>query len=247
MAIRTTSTATTTTRSVDGDMTVEEFKEWLMKFDTDRDGRISREELKRAIRSIRGRFSGWKSHRGIRFADSDGSGFIDEAEMGNLVEFARKSLGLKIAWETAVPSCVLYSLCRQNFDQFKDRAGLAEEGRGNETIARLGGGRARMISKQEEGDEEFGSSFDSDQGYDEEADYEGREKEEEDEEIGREEACPADQDRKSHNVAALVRYAGFSAIFDCSLVQMILQIAESRVSFDTKIDRFGVRTRSLFP
>ncbi|RZR86657.1 hypothetical protein BHM03_00013898 [Ensete ventricosum] len=76
-----------------------------------------------------------------------------------------------------------------------------------------------MISKQEEGDEEFGSSFDSDQGYDEEADYEGREKEEEeeDEEIGREEACPADQDQKSQNVAALVRYAGFSAIFDCSL------------------------------
>ncbi|KAJ8504198.1 hypothetical protein OPV22_005084 [Ensete ventricosum] len=64
-----------------------------------------------------------------------------------------------------------------------------------------------MISKQEEGDEEFGSSFDSDQGYDEEADYEGREKEEEeeDEEIGREEACPADQDQKSQNVAALVR------------------------------------------
>ncbi|URE00409.1 hypothetical protein MUK42_19756 [Musa troglodytarum] len=77
-------------------MTVEEFKEWLMKFDTDRDGRISREELKRAIRSIRGRFSGWKSRRGISYADSDGSGFIDEGEMDNLVAFARKSLGLKI-------------------------------------------------------------------------------------------------------------------------------------------------------
>ncbi|CAL9179066.1 unnamed protein product [Musa hybrid cultivar] len=97
MAIRTTSTAaTTTTRSVNGDMTVEEFKEWLMKFDTDRDGRISREELQRAIRSIRGRFSGWKSRRGIRYADSDGSGFIDEGEMDNLVEFAQTSLGLRI-------------------------------------------------------------------------------------------------------------------------------------------------------
>lgn len=78
-----------------------------------------------------------------------------------------------------------------------------------------------MTSKQEGEDEELGSSFDSDQGYDEESDYGGQEEEEveeEDEEIGTEEACSADQDRKSQNVAALVRYAGFSVIVDCSLV-----------------------------
>ncbi|THU67599.1 hypothetical protein C4D60_Mb05t26390 [Musa balbisiana] len=65
-----------------------------------------------------------------------------------------------------------------------------------------------MTSKQEGEDEELGSSFDSDQGYDEESDYGGQEEEEveeEDEEIGTEEACSADQDRKSQNVAALVR------------------------------------------
>ncbi|THU49055.1 hypothetical protein C4D60_Mb06t05540 [Musa balbisiana] len=83
-------------RSLEGDMTVDEFKEWLKRFDTDRDGRISREELKRAIRSIRGRFSGWKSKRGIKYSDADGNGFIDEDEFDNLVDFAQKSLGLKI-------------------------------------------------------------------------------------------------------------------------------------------------------
>ncbi|CAL9092035.1 unnamed protein product [Musa acuminata var. zebrina] len=83
-------------RSLEGDMTVDEFKEWLKRFDTDRDGRISREELKRAIRSIRGRFSGWKSKRGIKYSDADGNGFIDEGEFDNLVDFAQKSLGLKI-------------------------------------------------------------------------------------------------------------------------------------------------------
>ncbi|XP_010943034.1 polcalcin Cyn d 7 [Elaeis guineensis] len=87
---------TTTTRSLDGDMTVEEFKEWLKKFDTNKDGRISREELRKALRSVRVRFSGWKSSRGIRYADTDGDGFIEDGEIDNLVEFAQKSLGLKI-------------------------------------------------------------------------------------------------------------------------------------------------------
>ncbi|XP_008777302.1 polcalcin Phl p 7-like [Phoenix dactylifera] len=94
MAIR--NNVTTTTRSLDGDMTVEEFKEWLKRFDTNKDGRISRDELRRAIRSVRGRFSGWKSNRGIRHADTDGDGLLDDGEIDNLVEFAQKSLGLKI-------------------------------------------------------------------------------------------------------------------------------------------------------
>ena len=85
------------TRVLDGDMTVEEFKQWLRMFDTDGDGRISRNELRQAIRAIGGRFSSWKSGRGIKQADSDGDGFIDEDEIDNLVEFAQKSLGLKIA------------------------------------------------------------------------------------------------------------------------------------------------------
>ncbi|KAJ6810816.1 polcalcin Cyn d 7-like [Iris pallida] len=85
-----------TTRAVHWDMTVDEFKEWMRRFDTDADGRISRDELRRAIRSLGGRFSGWKSRNWIRQADSDGDGYIDDGEIDNLVEYARKSLGLKI-------------------------------------------------------------------------------------------------------------------------------------------------------
>ncbi|KAK1256935.1 Calcium-binding protein CML24 [Acorus gramineus] len=79
-----------------GEITVEEFKELMKRFDRDGDGRISKEELRVFIRWVGGRFSGWKCGRGIRQADANGDGFIDESEIDNLVLFAQKSLGLKI-------------------------------------------------------------------------------------------------------------------------------------------------------
>jgi calmodulin len=95
MAIRN-KMVTTTTRSLDADMTVDEFKEWLQRFDVDRDGRISRDELRRAMRAIRARFTGWRSRQGINYADADGDGYIDNNEIDGLIEFAQRSLGLKI-------------------------------------------------------------------------------------------------------------------------------------------------------
>ncbi|ONK60859.1 uncharacterized protein A4U43_C08F23460 [Asparagus officinalis] len=86
----------TTTRALNWDMTVEEFKEWIKKFDINGDGRISKAELRRVIRSLGGRFSSWKSRRWIQQADSDGDGYIEEDEIDNLVEYAQKTLGLKI-------------------------------------------------------------------------------------------------------------------------------------------------------
>lgn len=84
------------THSSNGEMTVEEFREWLKSFDKDKDGRISRAELREAIRSKGGRFTTWKSGRGIRQADSNRNGFIDDAEIDNLVAFAQRNLGIKI-------------------------------------------------------------------------------------------------------------------------------------------------------
>jgi calmodulin len=95
MAIRN-MTVATTTRSLDADMTVDEFKEWLRRFDVDRDGRISRDELRQAMRAIRARFTRWRSRQGINYADADGDGYIDDNEIDGLIEFAQKSLGLKI-------------------------------------------------------------------------------------------------------------------------------------------------------
>ncbi|EEF52425.1 conserved hypothetical protein [Ricinus communis] len=78
------------------EMTVEELKRWLRSFDTDRDGRISKEELAEAIRENGGWFARWKGKRGVKSADSNGNGFVDANEISNLVEFAKKHLGVKI-------------------------------------------------------------------------------------------------------------------------------------------------------
>ena len=79
-----------------GAMTAAEFKDWLRQFDADRDGRISRDELRRAMRALRVRFTGRRARRGISFADADGDGYIDDSEIDGLVEFARTNLGLRI-------------------------------------------------------------------------------------------------------------------------------------------------------
>jgi calmodulin len=76
---------------------VEEFKEWLKQFDVDDDGRISKGELREAIRRRGGWFTTLKADRAIRRADSDHSGFIDDAEIENLVAFAQKDLGMNIS------------------------------------------------------------------------------------------------------------------------------------------------------
>ncbi|KAF3446671.1 hypothetical protein FNV43_RR11851 [Rhamnella rubrinervis] len=78
-------------------MTVEEFEEWLMKkFDADKDGRISQQELKQIIHLTGGHLATWKSKHAIRSMDSNANGFIDGDEITNLIDFAKTHLGLKI-------------------------------------------------------------------------------------------------------------------------------------------------------
>ncbi|KAK9270052.1 hypothetical protein L1049_025625 [Liquidambar formosana] len=78
------------------EMSMEEFKGWLKKFDADKDGKISKDELREAIRATGGWFSKWKSRRGVRTADANHNGFIDDNEINNLEEFAQKQLGVRI-------------------------------------------------------------------------------------------------------------------------------------------------------
>ncbi|KAJ8772378.1 hypothetical protein K2173_027555 [Erythroxylum novogranatense] len=80
-------------------MTIEQFKEWLLKtYDVDHDGKISREELAEAIRAAGGWFAGWKGKRGVRRADQNHNGYIDPSELdsNNFKRFAEKHLGVKI-------------------------------------------------------------------------------------------------------------------------------------------------------
>ena len=84
--------------SLDGkrEMTIDEFKRWLKKFDEDKDGRISKDELADAIRVSGGWFARRKSKHGIRSVDANGNGFIDDNEIKNLAEFAEKHLNVRI-------------------------------------------------------------------------------------------------------------------------------------------------------
>ncbi|KAI3439712.1 uncharacterized protein J3R85_004561 [Psidium guajava] len=77
-------------------MTLEEFKRWLKKYDADADGRISKEELQDIIRITGGWFSRWRSRQAVSCVDANGDGFIDDNEISNLLEFAKKQLGVTV-------------------------------------------------------------------------------------------------------------------------------------------------------
>ncbi|KAK4859146.1 hypothetical protein QYF36_000178 [Acer negundo] len=78
------------------EMTINEFKRWLKKFDADKDGKISRKELAEAVHVSGGWFAKLKAKREIRKVDSNGNGYVDESEFKNLVKFAEKQLGVRI-------------------------------------------------------------------------------------------------------------------------------------------------------
>ncbi|CAJ1973381.1 unnamed protein product [Sphenostylis stenocarpa] len=78
-------------------MTVEQFRRWLMTaFDTNGDGRISKAELRRAVRLTGGLFASWSSGQAFKFADTNHDGFIDEKEFINLAQFADKHFNVMI-------------------------------------------------------------------------------------------------------------------------------------------------------
>ncbi|XP_055826680.1 polcalcin Syr v 3-like [Solanum dulcamara] len=79
------------------ELSLQEFKKWLKRFDLNKDGKISKEELREAVmKNGGGWFSKIKGSYGMRIADSNGDGFIDEKEFKNLVEFAQRNLGVRI-------------------------------------------------------------------------------------------------------------------------------------------------------
>ncbi|KAF7137802.1 hypothetical protein RHSIM_Rhsim07G0229100 [Rhododendron simsii] len=77
------------------EMTMDEFKVWIMRFDKDKDCRISRDELQQAIRTTGAWFPGWKAKHGIKAADVNGDGFIDDSELKSLMEFAENNLRIR--------------------------------------------------------------------------------------------------------------------------------------------------------
>ncbi|MDG6100468.1 EF-hand domain-containing protein, partial [Alteromonas sp. ZYF713] len=78
------------------EMKLQEFEKFLETLDTDRDGCISSEELRQAIRKNGGWFATWKAKRAVKSADVNGNGVIDKGEISKLVALAEKELNVRI-------------------------------------------------------------------------------------------------------------------------------------------------------
>jgi calmodulin len=80
-----------------GEVTMEEFRAWLSQFDADGNGRICREELEQALRSLNLWFAWWKAREAMRAADVNRNGVVDDDEMARLYAFAHKHLHVKMS------------------------------------------------------------------------------------------------------------------------------------------------------
>ncbi|OAY66000.1 hypothetical protein ACMD2_04881 [Ananas comosus] len=78
-------------------MTEEQFREWLRHIDQNKDGRISKEELNAALKTLGLRCKRLRAWWVMKKNDTDKSGYIDtESEIRALMEHARKHWGIDI-------------------------------------------------------------------------------------------------------------------------------------------------------
>lgn len=78
------------------EISLEELKKWLKKFDRDGDGRISVKELQEAIHATGGWLCYWKAKRIVKAVDANSNGYIDDDEISKLVVFAQKQFGFRV-------------------------------------------------------------------------------------------------------------------------------------------------------
>ncbi|KAK3029433.1 hypothetical protein RJ639_037718 [Escallonia herrerae] len=74
----------------------EDLRGLLKRFDTDGNGKLSKDELKVAFQSLGLRLSGWRAGRAVRRTDADGDGQISEDEMLELVKYCTTKWGFSI-------------------------------------------------------------------------------------------------------------------------------------------------------
>ncbi|XVE55915.1 hypothetical protein DITRI_Ditri03aG0195400 [Diplodiscus trichospermus] len=67
-----------------------QLKSIFKRFDIDRDGRLSKQELRKAFASLGSYLPGWRVVRGLHQADCDGNGYVSDDKLDDLVEYAMK-------------------------------------------------------------------------------------------------------------------------------------------------------------
>ncbi|KAJ4842845.1 hypothetical protein Tsubulata_045052 [Turnera subulata] len=74
----------------------EQLKNIFKQFDTDHNGRLSKDELREAFRYLGAFLPGYRANRGLSYADANGDGEVDlKLELDDLVSYAFK-LGYKV-------------------------------------------------------------------------------------------------------------------------------------------------------
>lgn len=66
-------------------LSTEQWKGLFKRYDTDGDGRLSKQELKSAFNSCGSRCPAWRTWRALSHADLNGDGYISEEEFDDLV------------------------------------------------------------------------------------------------------------------------------------------------------------------
>ncbi|KAK6278232.1 hypothetical protein POUND7_018555 [Theobroma cacao] len=84
----------------------EQLRGLLKRYDSNGDGRLSKNELKTAFRSLGLRFSSWRAGRALRHADANGDGFISDEEINELVRYATTRWGSMTSKDASVPKSI---------------------------------------------------------------------------------------------------------------------------------------------
>ncbi|KAK0576110.1 hypothetical protein LWI29_012098 [Acer saccharum] len=70
--------------------TKEQLKMTFWRYDTNRDRKLSRKELKEAFDYLGAYIPGWRAFRALNHADGNGDGYITEEEVDELINYAVK-------------------------------------------------------------------------------------------------------------------------------------------------------------
>ncbi|KAK1315423.1 hypothetical protein QJS10_CPA06g02353 [Acorus calamus] len=76
-------------------MTEQQFVQWLDDIDTNKDGMISKEELRKALHDLGLHFTRWKAGRGMAHGDLNHNHYIDgHEELEKLIAYAKNRWGI---------------------------------------------------------------------------------------------------------------------------------------------------------